>query len=94
VRWWSAPDQRDLPPDGDVAPKTRWSAVLVRRRRVGLTAALILLALLVVFVGVGVISLPVLLTFALIFGVPLVLSAVTLTVMARRARHPDEQAQA
>ncbi|MDQ2897782.1 MAG: hypothetical protein M3Y09_19465 [Actinomycetota bacterium] len=100
--WWSALGRRDLPLDGPMVPKTvppelvpaahtpprpgRAGRPGVRWRAVGFNAALLLVALLIVCFGVGVISLPMFLAVTLIFGVPMVLTAVTIAVIAHRSR--------
>ena len=99
--WWSLLDRGDLPDDADAArddalgvmrspaptparsrpsrPRPRWSNWLVN-----LAALIVVLG--VIMVGVGVDSARGALVVALLFGVPLVLVAITVTVTARRAR--------
>ena len=51
-----------------------------------LNLAVLAVAVLIVCVGVGVISVSAFLTAALLFGVPLLVAAITVTVVARRSR--------
>ncbi len=62
------------------APRT------IRWRAWALNLAVLLIAVLIICVGVGVVSLSAFLTAALLFGVPLSVAAITATVVARRSR--------
>lgn len=98
--WWGALGRADLPLDGDdtppparIAPPAHTPAVVqeVGRRRIrwrvwGFNLAVLALAVLIVCVGVGAVSLSMFLTIALLFGVPLAVAAITATVVARRTR--------
>jgi hypothetical protein len=99
--WWGALGRPDLPLDGDdAAPPVRLAppahavtggapaARGARRRWRAWTfnLAVLAIAVLIVCVGVGVVSLSMFITVALLFGVPAVLAAVTATVVARRSR--------
>ncbi len=98
--WWGALGRPDLPLDGvqaepsgeDAAPRPAATARVRGSRRVPLhwrawafNLGFLALTLLVICVGVGVFSLSMLLTVALVFGVPLVLASVTWTIVARRS---------
>jgi len=52
----------------------------------GLNAAVLALAVLIVCIGVGVVSFKMFLTVGLLFGVPLIVAALTVVVVARRSR--------
>ncbi len=99
--WWGALGRQDLPLDGDdappaprvvplaganVAPPPRPRRAPARWRVWAFNLAVLLAAVLIICVGVGVVSLSMFLTVALLFGVPLVLAAATATVVARRSR--------
>ena len=64
---------------GPPARTTRWRAW-------ALNLTVLLIAVLIICVGVGVVSLSAFLTAALLFGVPLSVAAITATVVARRSR--------
>jgi len=99
--WWGALGRGDLPLDGEDAdepirrpvappadPPQRLAAAArsIRWRRLWFNALVLLVALVIVCVGVGVVSVSMFLTVALLFGVPLALSAATIAVVARRSR--------
>jgi len=100
--WWSLLDRGDLPDDSDgaaplprrhtddtasgpVVPEPRERA---RRRVPGwvFNVAALLVGLLIVMIGLGVDSARGALTVALIFGVPMLLVVITVSIAARRAR--------
>ena len=96
--WWGALGRPDLPMDGEPAPRPRIApaahSVDARpSRRVpgrqwrawGLNAAVLALAVLIICVGVGVVSIKMVLTVGLLFGIPLAVAAITVTVVARRS---------
>ena len=97
--WWGALGRRDLPLDGDdrreprdpsaraAGTPPRLDAVRhLRWRPLLFNAAVLLAAIIVICVGVGVISVSMALTVALLFGVPLLLSAIAVTLVARHHR--------
>ena len=95
--WWSQLDRGDLPADAPQAElPARWRLVGApeppsRRRRLHLrgwliNVAALAVALSVIMLGVGVDSARGAVVVALIFGVPIVLVAITATVAVRRAR--------
>jgi hypothetical protein len=99
--WWGALGRKDLPLDGEdtpppvrLAPPAHTPVLDVpRSRRPALrwrtwafNLAVLLIAVVIVCVGIGVLSLSMFLTVALLFGVPLALAALTATVVARRSR--------
>jgi hypothetical protein len=51
-----------------------------------LNAAVLAVAVLIICIGVGVVSLKMFLTVGLVFGVPLLVATVTVVVVARRSR--------
>jgi hypothetical protein len=98
--WWGALGRPDLPLDGDDAPEpvslappaharvgaARWSSRGSRHwRSWAFNLAVLAVAILIVCVGVGVVSLSMFITVALVFGVPAVLAAVTAAIVARRS---------
>jgi hypothetical protein len=98
--WWGALGRPDLPLDSDSAPtpvrmappahknRRRPSSGRPPRRWLawGLNAAVLALAVLIVCIGVGVVSFKMFLTVGLLFGVPLIVAALTVVVVARRSR--------
>jgi uncharacterized integral membrane protein len=98
--WWGALGRPDLPLDGDDSPapirmappahsRGRRAATSHRPRRWTawvLNSAVLALAVLIICIGVGVVSFKMFLTVGLLFGVPLVLAALTAVVVARRSR--------
>jgi len=98
--WWSLLDRGDLPdgprPSTALVHTARMRGVAAgeltaraRRRRLGnwaINVAALLVALLVAMAAVGVDSARGAIVVALIFGVPMVLVAVTVSIAARRAR--------
>lgn len=97
--WWSALGRRDLPLDGDDRREPRGTRAraartpprleAVRHLRWGPIAfnvAVLVAAILVICVGVGAISASMVLTVALLFGVPLLLSGLAVALVARRHR--------
>jgi hypothetical protein len=97
--WWGALGRADLPLDGDdtppparLAPPAHTPAVAqqIGRRRIrwrvwAFNLAVLAIAVLIVCVGVGAVSLSMFLTIALLFGVPLAVAAITAMVVARRS---------
>jgi hypothetical protein len=59
---------------------------IIRWRAWAFNLAVLAVAVLIVCIGVGVLSLSAFLTGALLFGVPLSVAAITATVVARRSR--------
>lgn len=98
--WWGALGRPDLPLDVEgprlpapVVPAGHGSqAVRDRRpsshrwRAWSLNAIVLAVAVLIICIGVGVVSFKMFLTVGLLFGVPLILAAITVTVVARRFR--------
>jgi hypothetical protein len=97
--WWGALGRADLPLDGEdtppparMAPPAHTPAVRpAGRRRIRwrvwtFNLAVLAIAVLIVCVGLGVVSLSMFLTMALLFGVPLAVAGATATVVARRSR--------
>jgi hypothetical protein len=98
--WWGALGRPDLPLDGDQPPgpmrmappahaQVRPPATSRGPRRWlawALNATVLALAVLIVCIGVGVLSLKMFLTVGLLFGVPLILASLTVVVVARRSR--------
>lgn len=98
--WWGALGRPDLPLDGDQSPApirmappahaqqrpSRTSRAPRRWLAWTLNAVVLAVAILIVSVGVGAVSLKMFLTVALLFGVPLILAALTAVVVARRSR--------
>jgi hypothetical protein len=98
--WWGALGRPDLPLDGGVTPhevhvappahmtgqKAPTAGGQRRWRLWVLNAVVLLIVALIVSVGLGALSLKMFVTVALVFGVPVVLAAVTATVMARHSR--------
>jgi hypothetical protein len=100
--WWGALGRPDLPLDGEDTPppvrlapaahkpdparaRSGWRSVS-RWRVWAFNLAALAVAALIVCVGIGVVSLSMFLTIALLFGVPLGVATVTATVVARRSR--------
>lgn len=95
--WWAALDRADLPQDeaGDPAPRwyshdgggRRTDNVAAQRRRTWIiNLAAILAAVAVIMLGVGVDSPRSALIVGLLFGVPVMLVAITAAVAVRRSR--------
>jgi hypothetical protein len=99
--WWGALGRPDLPLDGEDAPPPVQLAPAAhapaggppaagrstrRWRAWAFNIAVLAVAVLIVCMGLGVVSLSMFITVALLFGVPAVLAAVTATVVARRSR--------
>ncbi|MGH7723766.1 MAG: hypothetical protein ACRENL_13225 [Candidatus Dormibacteria bacterium] len=96
--WWGALGRADLPLDGDrkaelvgMAPAAHGAAPAsghrgIRWRVWTFNLAVLAVAVLIMCVGLGVMSLTMFLTSALLFGVPLAVAAITITVVARRSR--------
>ena len=95
--WWAALGRPDLPLDSDkpapvrMAPPAHTPASPnasrgTRLRSWGFNLAVLAMAVLIVCVGIGVVSVSAFLTAALLFGVPLIVAAVSATVVARRSR--------
>ena len=97
--WWGALGRRDLPLDGEDRREPRSAAAgpvgtpprldAVRRLRwrpILFNLAVLVVAILVICVGVGAISTSMVLTVALLFGVPLTLSAAAVALVARHHR--------
>ena len=96
--WWGALGRRDLPLDGEDRREPRSLAgatgtpprlEAVRRLRwrpVLFNLAVLAVAIAVICVGVGAISVSMVLTVALLFGVPLTLGGVAFALVARRQR--------
>jgi hypothetical protein len=68
---------RERQPGGSRAPR-RWLAW-------AFNAAVLAVAILIVCIGVGVLSFKMFLTVGLVFGVPLIVAALTVAVVARRS---------
>lgn len=96
--WWGALGRPDLPEDGEPAPRPRVApaAHMVepapaehpswwRWRAWALNVAVLAVAILIICAGVGVLSIKMLLTVGLLFGIPLALALVTVVVVARRS---------
>ena len=97
--WWSALGRRDLPLDGEDRRAPRGQGVQaagtpprldgirrLRWRPVLFNAAVLAVAILVICVGIGAISTQMVVTVGVLFGVPLVLSAIAVTLVARHHR--------
>jgi len=100
--WWAALDRSDLPDDAAGAAPHEWYAEgqeQPRLREVSgiegmpsrwrawlINIAVVAVAVVLVMLGVGVTSPREALTVGLLFGLPIVLVAVTATIAARRAR--------
>ena len=99
--WWGALGRADLPLDSESAPivgRSSGAPVMASRTagRGRLSAlrwkvwafnlGVLALAVLIICVGIGVVSLSLFLTVALLFGVPLTLAALTSAIIARRSR--------
>lgn len=100
--WWGALGRVDLPLDSEasapaaagIAPPAHTAPQRVARtwrpplwwRSLAFNASVLVIALLIVCVGVGVVSPSMFLTVAVIFGVPLTLTAVTVAIIVRRSR--------
>jgi hypothetical protein len=97
--WWGALGRPDLPLDGAQrsAPRTAPAAHapsaggktgrrMSRWRMWAFNVVVLAIAVLIVCVGLGVVSLSMFLTVALVFGVPLGVAGITTTVVARRSR--------
>lgn len=96
--WWAALGRPDLPLDSDkpaaplhVAPPAHTPAPsrsfrAIRWRTLAFNLAVLAVAVLIVCIGIGVVSVSAFLTAALLFGVPLSVAAITATVVARRSR--------
>jgi hypothetical protein len=96
--WWAALGWPDLPQDSDepaaplqVAPPAHSPAAsrsfpAIRWRALVFNLAVLAIAVLIICIGVGVVSVSAFLTAALLFGVPLGVAAITATVVARRSR--------
>ena len=97
--WWAALGRPDLPLGADAEPApprlapaestpapVPHRAHLTRWRAWAFNGMVLVIAVLIICVGVGVVSLSTFLTAALIFGVPLAVAAGTATVVARRSR--------
>jgi hypothetical protein len=97
--WWGALGRPDLPLDGDHSPPPMRMAPPAhgRERQPGgsraprrwlawaFNAAVLAVAILIVCIGLGVLSFKMFLTVGLLFGVPLIVAAVTVAVVARRS---------
>lgn len=96
--WWAALGRPDLPLDSDkpaaplqMAPPAH-SPVPARSRHAfrwrawAFNLAVLAVAVLIICIGFGVVSVSEFLTAALLFGVPLGVAALTATVVARRSR--------
>jgi hypothetical protein len=98
--WWGALGRADLPLDGEdppppvrIAPPAHTPGVHARSARRpplrwrtwAFNLAVLAVAILIICVGIGIVSLSMFLTVALLFGVPLTLAALTATVVARRS---------
>lgn len=96
--WWAALGRPDLPQDTDAEPVPLHMAVPVQVPRAAsharaprwrvwaFNAAVLAVAVLIICVGIGVVSLSTFLSAALVFGVPLCVAALTATLVARRSR--------
>lgn len=96
--WWAALGRPDLPLDSDKprsplrmappahTPASPRSGRTVRWRAWAFNLAVLAVAVLIICIGIGVLSVSAFLTAALLFGVPLGVAAVTATVVARRSR--------
>lgn len=95
--WWGSLGRPDLPLDGVDGPSPSLQpappahtppqrSTAQRWRGWAFNAAVLIVAVLIVCVGLGAISLRMFLTATLIFGVPLVLATLTATVITRRSR--------
>jgi hypothetical protein len=96
--WWAALGRPDLPLDSDkppapvrMAPPAHRPAAsshirAIRWRAWAFNLAVLAVAVLIICIGVGVLSVSAFLTAALLFGVPLSVAALTATVVARRSR--------
>lgn len=94
--WWAALGRPDLPLDSDeppvlVAPPAHSAGIpgsvhSIRWRAWAFNLAVLALAVLIICIGVGVVSVSAFLTAGLLFGVPLSVAAITATVVARRSR--------
>ena len=95
--WWAALGRPDLPLDSDepatppqVAPPAHSAPAgrpffAVRWRAWAFNLAVLAVAVLIICIGIGVVSVSAFLTAALLFGVPLIVAAVAATVVARRS---------
>ncbi len=99
--WWGALGRPDLPLDGeDTSPPVRMAPPAhgpvpqpsasrrppLRWRMWAFNVAVLAVAVLIVCAGIGVVSLSMFLTVALLFGVPLAVAGLPVTVVARRSR--------
>ena len=88
----TGPDPESAPPPLRTAPPAHTPALVARARRSinwrpwAFNLAVLAVAVLIICVGVGVLSVSAFLTGALLFGVPLGVAAITTTVVARRSR--------
>jgi hypothetical protein len=100
--WWGALDRVDLPEDGRSAAQPRWydeaverkplrnavqrEGIPTKRRAWLINLVAILVAVGVIMLGIGVDSPRSALVVGLLFGVPVVLVAITAAIAARRSR--------
>lgn len=99
--WWAALDRADLPDDGQQPSPPPWyddvadsrlrrvsgiEGIPTQRRAWLINIVAVLVAVAVIMLGVGVDSPRSALIVGLLFGVPVVLVAITATIAARRAR--------
>ncbi|MHB8717628.1 MAG: hypothetical protein ACYDAC_01880 [Candidatus Dormibacteria bacterium] len=96
--WWNALGRRDLPLDGkhrseargrDATPRValpRLEAMRRRWRPIAFNVGVLVAAILVICVGIGAISPSMVVTVSLLFGVPLLLSAAAVALVARQQR--------
>ncbi|MDQ6847762.1 MAG: hypothetical protein M3019_09320 [Candidatus Dormibacteraeota bacterium] len=98
--WWAALGRPDLPLDTDEStpplrmappanapgspPRAR-ARHTIRWRVWAFNLAVLAVAVLIICIGIGVVSVSAFLTAALLFGVPLTVAAITVTVVARRS---------
>ncbi len=97
--WWAALGRPDLPLDSGKTPEpphpapaahtpapARWTGRSLRWRAWAFNLAVLAIAVLIICLGIGVVSVSAFLTTALLFGVPLSVAAISATVVARRSR--------
>lgn len=96
--WWGALGRPDLPLDGAERPaparpappahgprRAATGRVARRWQAWALNLAVLAVAVLIICIGVGAVSLKAFLTAGLLFGVPLLLAGVTVAIVSRRS---------